>query len=52
MITVHLGRWCDAAGPFFALRRIYWRGKWTPFCRIRKRYPSWRGYWQNLIKHH
>lgn len=46
MIIISLGRWFSASGRFFIRTRIYWRGRWTPFCRIRKRYRSWFGYWQ------
>ena len=45
MVTVAFGRWSDCAGRFFTLKRIYYKGyKWTPFCRIKKRYKSWFGY--------
>jgi len=45
MITISMGRWITYGGRFFLLRRIYWRGRWTPFCRVYKRYDSWLGYW-------
>lgn len=39
MIIINFGRWNHAAGRFFVLKRIYWKGyKWTPFCRVKKRY--------------
>lgn len=52
MIVLHLGRWCHASGHFFSLSRIYWRGQWTPFCRVKKRYGSWFGYRQTPPKRH
>lgn len=52
MIVICLGRWDHAAGRFFTLTRIYRRGRWTPFCHIKKRYASWLGYWQNPLGHH
>jgi len=45
MVTVAFGRWSDCAGRFFTLKRIYYKSyKWTPFCRIKKRYKTWFGY--------
>ena len=44
MIFVALGRWNHAAGRWFARERILWHGyHWTPFVRVRWRYPwnSW-----------
>lgn len=45
MIVLCLGSWNNSAGRFFILTRVRWRGRSTPFCRIRKRYKSWLGYW-------
>ena len=46
MIVIRFGRWSSQAGMFFVCERIYWKGwKWTPFCRVRKRYASWVGFW-------
>lgn len=46
MITLGFGKWHSASGIFFVRARIYWRGRWTPFCTIRKRYSSWLGFFQ------
>lgn len=43
MYFLALGRWGLAAGRFFIWKRIYWKGKWTPFVKIEKRYDKWRG---------
>ena len=51
MIVISFGRWSYAAGFFFVRERVYWRGHWTPFCRIQKRYQSWFGYWQSDGSH-
>lgn len=45
MITVSFGHWRGRVGVFLVYERIYWRGRWTPLCRARKRYRSWLGYW-------
>ena len=38
---VALGRWSSASGRWFTRERIYWKGwKWTPFVRVRRRYPK------------
>lgn len=52
MIILRLGQWSHAAGLFFTYTRVYWGGRWTPFCRVKKRYPSWFGYWQNPLERH
>lgn len=44
MIVLALGRWNHKAGWFLVWDRLYWGGRWTPFCRIRMRYDSWWGY--------
>jgi hypothetical protein len=38
VILIRFGRWSNSAGDYFIWKRIYWRGKWTPFCWVRKRY--------------
>lgn len=38
MIVPALGRWSHRAGARFVLDRIYFRSRWTPFARIRRRY--------------
>ena len=41
MILPSLGRWNTKAGRFWIWSRIRWQGwRWTPFCRVRKRYPK------------
>ena len=40
--------WNSKHGYFLSWRRIYRKGKWTPFCRVGKRYDSWSGYWKAL----
>lgn len=37
MIAISLGRWDRTAGPRFVRERIYWRGRWTPFCKVQLR---------------
>lgn len=40
-IVPRFGRWNSAAGRRFIWQRIYWDGwRWTPFCRVRRRYES------------
>ncbi len=45
MIAISFGRWNYAAGIFLTWERLRLKGLWTPFCRIRKRYASWLGFW-------
>ena len=40
MIWFASGIWSHAAGEFFVRTRIYRRGRWTPFVRVR-----WRHGW-------
>jgi len=44
MIVFRLGKWTSSSQVFFVYERIYINGMWTPFCKIRKRYKSWFGY--------
>lgn len=46
MIWINLDSWNSSHGHFFTRERVYRNGKWTPFCRVRKRYNSWFGYWK------
>lgn len=46
MILLNFDTWNSKHGYFLSWRRIYRKGKWTPFCRIGRRYDSWRGYWK------
>lgn len=48
LIGLALGQWSGAYGDIFRRERIYWRGRWTPFVWITRRYPLrrfWRGVW-------
>ncbi len=45
-MTLSFGLWSSSSGRFFVLTRIYLRGRWTPFCYMRKRYTTWLGYWR------
>lgn len=38
MILIRLGRWSEAGGKWFKWERIYIKSKWTPFCKVKKRY--------------
>jgi hypothetical protein len=40
MYWVAFGRWRSAAGSHFIRHRVYLRGRWTPFVRMRIRYTS------------
>jgi len=35
MITIRFGRWNNAVTLLFIYTRIYWKGRWTPFCKMR-----------------
>lgn len=40
IILIRFGRWSHLAGRWLVWDRIYRKGyKWTPFCRVRRRYP-------------
>ena len=40
MIVIRFGTWCHAGEGQFLFWRIYPKGKWTPFCRIKWRYKN------------
>ena len=42
MYVISFGEWSIASGDFFIRERCYPRGKWSPFCRISKRYGTMR----------
>jgi len=44
MILLSFRRW-SSANVMFVWERIYWRGKWTPFCRV-----SIRAGWKWTLK--
>lgn len=47
MIWISFAKWGGKGGYFLSWRRIYTKkGRWTPFCRIEKRYDSWFEYWK------
>jgi hypothetical protein len=47
MLFISFGRWGHKGGRFLVWERIWWRGwRWTPFCRVKKRYDSWLGWWR------
>lgn len=51
MILVSFGRWGSSAGRWLSWKRIYWRGfRWTPFCRVKRRYPARWVYWSRVDK--
>ena len=37
MIIPRLGRWCSSNGSLLIWERLYWRLRWTPFCRVSTR---------------
>ncbi len=37
MLVIKRGQWNEAHLLFFSYRRIYIRGRWTPFCKIKYR---------------
>ena len=37
MIVIRFGRWSYEATMMFGYTRIYWKGKWTAFCKVRAR---------------
>lgn len=37
MISISFGDWERSADTHFVRQRIYWRGRWTPFCKIQLR---------------
>tara|TARA_Y100000034_G_scaffold95141_1_gene115461 strand:+ start:580 stop:903 length:324 start_codon:yes stop_codon:yes gene_type:complete len=42
MILVRFGRWNSSTGRILVWTRIYTKnGKWTPFCKVRRRYDTW-----------
>jgi hypothetical protein len=45
MIWMSFARWSASAGMFFVFKRIYRKGRWTPFVKVKKRYKTWLGYW-------
>ena len=46
MIWLNFSRWSLQAGAVFILRRIYWRGRWTPLVRVSSRALERRRYHQ------
>lgn len=40
MIGISFEKWNSFSGKIFKHDRIFIRGRWTPFTRMRKRYPS------------
>lgn len=41
MIIINFGKWSTAGKKFFCYERIYFKGAWTPFVRMRRRhYPA------------
>lgn len=37
MIWLSFARWSALAGPIVIMRRLYWRGRWTPVVRVYSR---------------
>ena len=35
MIMFRLGRWSHETARFFIYTRVYWKGRWTPLCKMR-----------------
>lgn len=51
MILLSFGKWSTMGGSFLFWKRIYVRGyRWTPFCRMKRRYPTTREYWNRVEK--
>lgn len=53
IIWVKFGEWSSDCGNIFVWKRLYFRGKWTPFVRMRRRYPLksfWNGEWPVRIE--
>lgn len=34
MIVIKLGKWLSYGATFFHYKRLYYKGKWTPFCKV------------------
>jgi len=45
IIGLNFDVWSNCGGIFFKYSRIRFRGKWTPFVKVRKRYKKWFGFW-------
>lgn len=51
MILLSFGRWNSKGGWFLKWKRFYIKGYiWTPFCRVKRRYPTTREYWNCVEK--
>jgi len=52
MYLLSFSFWSSASGMFFIRERVYakwgWGSRfgWTPFVKLRKRYPTWLGYFK------
>jgi hypothetical protein len=44
MILLNISNWCEHGSQFFVWHRIYWKGKWTPFCKVYSR-KKWESKW-------
>jgi hypothetical protein len=40
MFLIRFGKWSTCSTKWFIWHRIYWKGKWTPFIKIKKRYKK------------
>jgi hypothetical protein len=38
LVVPRLGRWSASYGQWLTFKRMYWAGRWTPLCRVRRRY--------------
>ena len=51
MILLSFGKWNNKASRLFEWKRIYVKGYiWTPFCKVARRYPTTKGYWNRVEK--
>ena len=41
MIVIMFGQWNGSYGSIFSFKRIYWKGRRTPFCRMKFRFSHY-----------
>ena len=49
MIWINFEKWNNAGGSVFIKKRIYRKGKWTPFIKISIRYKEKSMRWDNIL---
>jgi hypothetical protein len=47
MLWLSFALWSSSSGSVLVARRLYARGRWTPFVRLKRRYP-WRSVWRGV----